>query len=225
MRYFKPRIGTIIKSATPKDKRPRFHLTEKQLERMSSVSEVVLAIVSTSAILLTAIAPNILDLINRPSWGKRTYRNPRTKYQEQTRRVTKSFYYLKAKGYVELKRQGIDFLVKITQKGRKKIQQMQFATLKVRKPSKRDGYWWVVIADVPNENRRRADLFRNKIKSMGFYPLQRTVWVYPHDPRDEVDFVSAYYGIQHYVTTMRADVLDPEDEKALKGHFRDAGVI
>ena len=226
MKYYKPKIGSIIKSAAPLDKKSRFELSPAQQEKLHSVGEIALAIISTSALLLTALAPNIFDLINRPTWGRRVYyKNQKTRHREQAYKVTKAFYYLKARGYVELTRQGNDFLVKITQKGRKKVQRMQFISLAIKRPEKWDSHWWAVIADVPNEERRRADLFRDKIKELGFYPLQRTVWVHPFDPRDEVDFVSARYGIQHYVTTMRIDILDPEDEKAIKGHFRDQGLV
>jgi len=231
MKYYKPLIGTIIKNAAPQDTKPLFELSEKQIEKFKTIGDAVLAVVGTGAVLLTALAPNIFDLINNPTFGRRAYnrrslyKNPKTKHREQAAKVAKTIYYLKAKGYVELKPQGDDFLVKIIQKGRKKIKRMRFEGLEIKPEGKWDGCWWTVIADVPVEDRRRADLFRDKLKSLGFYPLQRTVWVYPHDPRDEVDFVSAYLGIQHYVTAMRVDMLDPEDEKAIQGHFRNQEII
>ena len=41
-----------------------------------------------------------------------------------------------------------------------------------------DGQWRLALADIPsNPYRPNADQFREKVKRMGLYPLQRTVWV------------------------------------------------
>ena len=133
--------------------------------------------------------------------------------------------YLKRKGYVELIPEGEDFKMKITQKGRKKIQKMNFGNLQINITKPWNGRWWVIVSDVPKEFRRRADYLRAKFKEMKFYPLQRTVWVFPFDPRDEVDFVAAYYHLDRYVTAMEVVTLDPSDKKLLRGYFRERGIL
>ncbi len=220
------RIAGIVRKNVPQDKRPRFELSEKQLSVLRSVSDVTLAVLMGAGIVaLTAISPNIVGALAQMAWRGKTYKNSKTKYKEQTQKVTRSIYYLKSKGYIELKAEGEEFLVKIKQKGRKKILKLQFDALEIGRPKNWDGHWWAVIADIPTPYKRRADLFRDKLKSLGFYFLQRTVWVYPHDPRDEVDFVAAYYQIDRYLTIMRVDQLEPEDEQVMKKYFRKAGVV
>lgn len=226
MGYYKPSIERIINEAAPKEKRPKFQLTEKQLEVVKTISGVVLGVaIVAGTIVLSAMAPNIFVALDK-IFGKGGRRaNSGTYFDERTQRVTKAIYYLKSKEYIKLVPQGKDFLVKITQKGRIKTRKFQIDAMKLNSQGNWDGKWWVFIADVPIEYRRRADLFREKIKELGLHRLQKTVWFYPFDVRDEIDFIAAYYHLGNYVTVMRADMVDPEDAKALKNHFRQSKII
>ena len=124
------RIGGIVRKSVPQDKQPRFELSEKQLEVLRTVSDVTLAVLMGAGIVaLTAISPNIVGVLSKMVWQNKTYKNPRNKFKEQGRKVTRSIYYLKSKGYIELKQTGEDFLIKISQKGRKKILKLQFDAL------------------------------------------------------------------------------------------------
>jgi|SRR3989344_1908375 len=223
IQYIKPRIARSIKLGTPKK---HFELTEKQIERLKTVSQVVLAVAAVAGFVFVAtVAPNVFQLLDKVSWGKRTYRSRDTKSKDRQKRIIKSFYYLKRSGYIELVPEGNDFRMKITQKGRKKIQKMQFADLRIKTGKSWDKHWWIVIADIPQDLRHQADNFREKLKAMKFYPLQRTVWCYPFDPLDEIDFISAYFNVDRFVTVMEVSRVDPNDEKLLLGYFREQAVL
>lgn len=60
---------------------------------------------------------------------------------------------------------------------------------------------------------------------MKFYPLQRTLWLYPYDPRLEIEFLIQHYGIERFVTVMEVNRLDRDDERVLKAYFENAGII
>ena len=222
--YVKPSITNSIKRGIPKK---RFELSEKQVENLKSVSEVILAVGTIAGTLvLTLLAPNIFQYLNKMPWARNTYRNRDTKWKDQQQKITKAIYYLKKEGYVELTPDGEDFIMKIKKKGRKKIRKLQFDSLSIPMPNQWNRRWWLVIADVPSkEYRRHADFFREKLKKMNFYPLQRTVWVFPFDPRDEVDLVAARYGIERFVTIMEVLTLDPEDGKVLNEFFRGKKIL
>ncbi|OGE84822.1 MAG: hypothetical protein A3J48_01250 [Candidatus Doudnabacteria bacterium RIFCSPHIGHO2_02_FULL_46_11] len=93
------------------------------------------------------------------------------------------------------------------------------------KAAKWDGRWWAVLADIPVKDRVWADQFRVKVKTLGFYPLQRTVWFYPFDPRDEIDFVAEFYHVYRFVTVIRVDKLNENDRQTLQKYFRDQKII
>lgn len=220
----KPVIAQSIRQGFP---RKHLQLSEKQIGTLKNIKDLVLAIaLVTGTITLATLAPNIFQYLDKMPWARRTYRSRNTKLKDQEKKVIRSIYYLKTQGYVELIPEGEDFKVKIVKKGRKKVRQMRFDSLSVPKMKTWNGHWWIVLADIPSKDyRRRADFFRDKLKTMNFYPLQRTGWVYPFDPRDEVDFVSAYYGVERFVTTMEAVTVDSEDKTVLKKYFKETGIL
>ena len=222
--YFRPRIANSIKRGAPKK---RFELSEKQIKQLRTIGDIVLTLGTFGRdVALSVLAPNIFNALGDVVWARTTYRNRDTKWRDQQRKITKTFYYLKSKKYIELIPKGDDFIMKITKKGRKKIKEIQFANLQVTPSDKWNGHWWLVLADVPSKTYRQlADQFREKLKAMKFYSLQRTVWVFPFDPRDEVDGVAARYGIDHFVTTMEVVTLEEDDEKVLRGHFFEKGIL
>jgi hypothetical protein len=216
--YQKIHVVRDLNKLVPKSS---LELDDAQIQKLRNVGEVLLALTAVAGMLtVAAVAPNALQLIDKLPWARKTYRSLLSKNRDQEKAVARAFYYIKQNSYVKLITKGENVQIKITSKGRKKIKAMNFTSLAVPK-SKWDGKWWFVLADIPTkEFKNSADLFREKLKAMHFYSLQRTVWVYPFDPRDEVDFVSAYFGIERFVTVLQASLVDPDDQKKLKNYFK-----
>ncbi len=194
-------------------------ISQEARESIKTAGEVVLSILFAAGTLALAVmAPNAIQLLKYLPGIKR-----KKTYDSETEFV-RMVYYLKSRGYIKLQQDGSDFKVKITQKGRKKVIKLNLQNLKIPKSKHWDGKWWLAIADVPVEEKYQADKLRKKLKRLGFYPLQKTVWVFPYDPRDQVDFVSAYYKLDRYLTMLRVDHIDPIDEQDLIKFFK-AGKI
>ena len=76
------------------------------------------------------------------------------------------------------------------------------------------------MADIPSKTHRiAADMLRHKLKKIGFYPLQRTVWVHPYNPTKELNELTEYYDLGKFVTILEAKRIDAEDEKKLLNYF------
>ncbi len=212
----KTNISKVIQTSVPK---PKFELSEKQICVLKSTSEIILALVLVAgALTLAGALPNIFRILRytRPRRGGLSHSEWR---KRQTAHVQRSFYYLKAQGYIELIPKGDDYIVKVKQKGRKLKRKMSYEVLRLDLKQRRRGEWWFILADIPSKYRYQADKFRGKLKQLGCYALQRTVWVAPVDPRDEIDFVSAYLRINRFVTVIRANYVDPADESVLNQHY------
>lgn len=217
------KIGTVIRKSTPLEKQPRF--TEKQVEKFKTVSTVVLGIVGVAgAIALSAVAPNIFVAIDKLFLQKRPHRKFSKK--EKDLKVAQTFYYMKRSGQIKMKLKGNDFVIALTKLGKRRLKKLQFETLRILPQKSWDGKWWQAAADIPTKKYKRgADLLRQKLKDMKFYPLQRTLWFYPYDPREEVEYIANYYNIGRFVTVMEVSRLDKQDEKPMTAFFRKEKII
>lgn len=57
--------------------------------------------------------------------------------------------------------------------------------LELAKARRWDGGWRLLIFDIPEKTRGKRDFFRRELNNFGFYPLQKSVWAYPHQlPED-----------------------------------------
>lgn len=105
--------------------------------------------------------------------------------------------------------------LEITSKGKKRLEKIEFETLKITKPEKWDHKWRLVIFDVPHDyDQARRDLIL-KLKNLDFQLLQLSVWVHPYPCRDEVTLVCERYEISKFVTIIETSHIDHE-EKLIK---------
>ncbi len=217
------KIGAVISHTTPADKEPI--LSEEQIGKLKTVGTIVLAIIAGAGIVtLIAIAPNVLGAMNKLLVRK--HPNRVFKKREKDIKMTQAFYYLKRSGQIKMTCAGRDFKIVLTKLGKKRLRKLNIETMTITKPKFWNGYWWQVAADIPTKKHKRgADLFRQKLKDLQFYPLQRTLWFYPYDPRGEIEFIANYFNIGRFVTVMEINRLDREDEKRMQHFFKEEGII
>jgi len=210
-------LASLVESKLPKT---FFELTPKQVNRLKEISAVVLGIVATAGVATVSIAaPNALKLIKYLP-NERYSRGYYDKDKRAKRKISRAIYYLKSQQYIRLMPSGDDFLMELTQKGKKKVQLINFQTLAFPQDKKWDKSWWFILADIPVEFRGQVDLFRKKLKNLGVMTFQKSVWAYPYNPKNELVFLAKYYGLERYVTTFRATELEVDDEKTLKSFFK-----
>lgn len=205
------------------DKRPV--LTEEQMEKIRSIGIALLAVVAGAGIIaLAATMPNALGLAAKILDKK--YPNRRFTRREKELKIAQGFYYLKRSGLVVIHPSARDLKIYLTKKGKRRFKKLNIQALTITHSKKWNGRWWQVAADIPTEKHKLgADAFRKKVKEMKFYPLQRTLWIYPFDPREEIEFLARYYGIDRFVTLMEISRLDLQDENVLDEYFRAEKII
>ena len=108
---------------------------------------------------------------------------------------------------------GLTFV--LSDKGKLKALTYHFDTMKITERVW-DNKWRVVFFDIPEKYRRGRDSLRNKLRELGFYELQKSVFVFPHECRDEIDFITEYYGIRKYVRYAVMDFIDNAEHLKVK---------
>lgn len=71
----------------------------------------------------------------------------------------------------------------------------QIDSLKIDKPKKWDKRWRIVIFDISHLKNLQRNTFRGKLKELGFYPLQKSVWIHPFPCKDEIELLREFFGL------------------------------
>ncbi|MFH1462114.1 MAG: CRISPR-associated endonuclease Cas2 [bacterium] len=98
----------------------------------------------------------------------------------------------------------------LSKKGKLKTLNYHFAEMKIQ-PQSWDKKWRVVIFDIPEKLRKGRDALRDKLKNLGFYELQKSVFVFPFECENEVDFLIEVFNLRKFV---RYGILEKIDNDA-----------
>jgi len=102
--------------------------------------------------------------------------------------------------------------VELSEKGKKKVQQITIDDLKNKKPEQWDGVWRVVIFDIPERQKYGRAALREKMKDLGFYQLQKSVWAFPYDCEKEIELLANFFEIYDYVNFIEAKKVSNDEE-------------
>ena len=106
----------------------------------------------------------------------------------------------------------------LTKEGEVEAGKYQINGMYIRKQKKWDGKWRVIIFDIPENRRIKRDLFRSKLKEMGFRQLQKSVWVCPYPCQKEVKLLREFFGLRKK-NLMVLVVEKIENDEGLKKYF------
>ncbi len=110
--------------------------------------------------------------------------------------------------------------VNLTNKGMKRVKEFTFNRLTIQKPKKWDRKWRVVIFDIPTQPKKldqARKALREKIKELGFYKLQKSVWIHPYPCEDEILLVGEIFGVSEFIEILIVEGL--LNESKVKNFF------
>ena len=129
-------------------------------------------------------------------------------------RVVREFYNDRLVDFKEDK----DGLAKIilTKEGEKKALKIKIDEMKIKKPTKWDDEWRVVIFDIPERFKKAREALRKKLKDLGFIKLQESVFVLPYECENEINFITEIFLIRPFVRFMRVKSFTNEEQIRLR---------
>ncbi len=101
------------------------------------------------------------------------------------------------------------FTFVLTKKGKSKAMAYNVQNIKIKK-EKWDGKWRIVSFDIPEKSKKARDTLRWKLKKLGFYELQKSVFVFPYPCEDEMDFIIEFFNLRKYVRFGILESIDNE---------------
>lgn len=183
----------------------------KRKERIGKTQKIILGTIAIAGITTVAIlAPNVLQVfgvINKKIERKRRYE------------IKSSLSKLADRHLIEFgKNKNGQTVTRLTAQGEKILRLAEMNNYKIKKPKKWDDRWRVIIFDIKEERKSTRNKIRHTLKSIGFYQLQKSVWVYPYDCEDFITLLKTDFKIGKDLLYML--VWKIEYEKPLLNFFK-----
>lgn len=173
----------------------------KKRARRGEVQEMVLHTVATAGIIGVAlVAPNVLGALHKLGFDI-TGRKKEIVNRSRKRLIDEGMLEYAKDGYLRL-----------TEKGQRKLRQLERKNYALPRPSKWDKKWRVLIFDIKENRRWLRDKVRSTLVAMGFVRLQDSVWVYPYDCEDLITPLKADFEIGKDLLYMIVDRIEHDRE-------------
>ena len=115
-------------------------------------------------------------------------------------------------------RENQDGTIKIvlTENGKRKALIYDIDNLQINKPKKWDKKWRMVIFDIPDKKKKAREALRYKLKELGFYQFQKSVFVLPYECENEINFISEVFEVGKHIRIVTAEKITNEAELKLQ---------
>lgn len=182
-------------------------------ERIKQAGKILLGILLFASMAGVAVlAPNLFSAFNFKKQGLGKFRS------QDVRKIKAAFYQLKRRDLVEMRRDRKNLPgPHLTEKGKKAAMKLLFDNFRIQPDGKWDGVWRVVIFDIPTQKNRQRDILRQRLDQVGFFQLQKSVFVSPFSCKNELDIICEVYDLWDYVNYFEAVNIDNEGN--LRSYF------
>ena len=175
--------------------------------RRTKINKAVIAVVAAAGLVaVAAVAPNAVALFAKIGTLSQQRRQARTALGRMIQ-----------KGYLSVEERGGEKCVRLTEKGERFAALMNDGALAPRKPTRWDGKWRIVMYDLREPAKTLRARMRELLLGFGFYPLQKSVWVYPYDSEDFIGILKHELRLGGNVIYVIADEI--ESDESLRRHF------
>lgn len=177
------------------------------MKKNEIAAEALLFLARVGIVSALVVAPGLAHTL------KLIDRNP----QKAMRKLDRAFQRLVRKGFAVKKGDRSSRTFRLTEKGRRELPRVRFDTYE---PIKRqwDGQWRVICFDIPEKRKHLRSRLQYKLRDIGFFRLQDSVFVYPYACDDLLLLVHDAFGLQKEVRLMT--VITVDDETVLLRYFK-----
>lgn len=163
------------------------------------IGKAILATLAVGGILVVgAIAPNLFSAVGsfmkvrKKGWAQDENGANRSK---QHKRLLDSFSKLRRKGLVKMEYRGKQLYISLTPEGRKKASRLNIDDLEVVRTKTWDRQWRILLFDIEEDRKTTREALRGKLKELGFYPMQKSVWLHAFPCEKELSILKEFFGI------------------------------
>jgi len=184
------------------------HLMNKVLDQKfhprGELARDLLSMIADGVIIPAAFLEPVLPKAMRPLLNEFSKRC-RIKRGEPFMR---SLSYLYRKRLVSITEKDGQQILTISEDGKKRILHFDLDKLAIKRPIRWDGYWRMVLFDIPERKKQGREALRSKLKQLGFHQLQKSCFVHPFDCKSEIDFISELYEVSPFINYIVAKEIE-----------------
>lgn len=188
-------MGSAIERSRRKQK-----LSDIAQKTGTALGFIILGMAAVCGVLFVgAVAPKIFSVFSRSGKHRRYF--DKNDFEKQVR-------YFRRRGYLEVVKDdegGME--LQLTALGHEQVVRRVLGELRIAPQEHWDGLWRMVMFDIPERNKWAREGIRDSLKRMGFYQLQKSVFVFPYPCREEIDFLRKLYDIGNAVRFTETAVL------------------
>ncbi|MGB9707375.1 MAG: CRISPR-associated endonuclease Cas2 [Microgenomates group bacterium] len=137
------------------------------------------------------------------------------KYKKlKKKQISKALHDLKERKIIDIVEEDGKAKISLLEKGQYKVFTRSIKLLLdfKKKKKKWDGRWFMVFFDVPENERIKRDNLRKYLKMLGFYPYQKSVYIFPYECKKEVTLIKKIVEGAKYLKYIIADEIEEEDK-------------
>lgn len=190
--------------------------TEKKYKK-GEISKIILAtlgigVVLGGSVFITPNFPLVLGGLIKLIEEIKSVKIPKTK-------LKRALVKLQGKKIIDLEKKGDEVFVKVKNIWAPEIIKYSVQSLlELKRKQQWKNKWFLVIFDVPEEERNKRYYLRSFLKEIGFYQYQQSVYIFPYECEKEVMLIKKIVEGGKYLSYIVADKIEREDE--LKTYFR-----
>ncbi len=106
----------------------------------------------------------------------------------------------------------------LTKQGKREMLRFNLDDITIDARQKWDGRWRLIVFDIPEYKKKARNALRQKLVALGFYPIQKSVLITPHECEKEIDFVASFFDVRDHVLIFYIQKF--EGEEKLKNYFK-----
>ena len=119
-----------------------------------------------------------------------------------------SILHLKRRSLISVDEKSGQQILTLSEDGKKRVSHFNLDQMTIKRPKRWDGYWRIVIFDIPETRKPGREALRSKLKQLGFYQLQKSCFIYPYECKSEIDFISEMFEVSPYVNFLVAKEIE-----------------
>ena len=166
-----------------------------------------------------AVGGMIMVAATSPYFGTNLIRAFQRRKRYNKKKVCDTFFRLRREGYVRVEKRNHQIYISLTEEGKKKAGRFQIDSLHIQKPKRWDGKWRIVLFDIENSKNIKRNALRGKLKELGFYLYQKSVWIIPYKCDNEIKILQEFFGLtKGEICLITAEKI--ANEKIVRAHFK-----